>query len=438
MRPLLKGAVVVAVNILLLLVLLEAAGVATFYAKNGHLFYRRPEFETSPQPAESPANTQLHPILGFANRAGLPVTEVATRQRLDGMIGPGQTPPWASLRANNFGFFASHDYPYAPPDGTFLIGVFGGSVAQWFSLQGGPTLVDRLQRLPGLENRRIEVLNFAQGSFKQPQQLQILAYFLSTGQTLDLVLNIDGFNEVALFLLNTESGIDPTMPASGVLLPLRALVEKDALSLEQIEIFASAKRRQKGLEILELRTAGARFAAAWLVFEARRQLAARRYSSVAAKLAEGGESRGQALISVNAWPSATEPDDPFEFFSSVWMEASVLMNNILRGQGVPYLHVIQPNQYFSKKTFSEGEKRGAVSSDSPYSKGARTGYPYLLERIPAMRSRGVSVVSAVELFDAETETIYADNCCHFNQVGNEILADFIASHIDGFREMAAE
>ena len=107
----------------------------------------------------------------------------------------------------------------------------------------------------------------------------------------------------------------------------------------------------------------------------------------------------------------------------------MLMDSILRARGIPYLHVIQPNQYFSQKTFTDEERRVAISPDSPYAKNAGIGYPRLLEQIPAMQSQGVNTVSAVELFDATPQTVYADNSGHFNQFGNEIFAHFIADHM---------
>ena len=40
-------------------------------------------------------------------------------------------------------------------------------------------------------------VNLALFGYKQPQQLTTLAYLMSIGGQFDLVLNIDGFNEVA-------------------------------------------------------------------------------------------------------------------------------------------------------------------------------------------------------------------------------------------------
>ena len=50
--------------------------------------------------------------------------------------------------------------------------------------------------------------------YKQPQQLLVPTYFLSIGQVFDLVVNIDGFNEVALSSVNHQRGLDISMPSA--------------------------------------------------------------------------------------------------------------------------------------------------------------------------------------------------------------------------------
>jgi hypothetical protein len=50
---------------------------------------------------------------------------------------------------------------------------------------GGKPLSDRLQLVPELAHKEVTVLNFAQGGFKQPQQLQALNFFLTLGQRFD-------------------------------------------------------------------------------------------------------------------------------------------------------------------------------------------------------------------------------------------------------------
>jgi hypothetical protein len=51
-------------------------------------------------------------------------------------------------------------------------------------------------------------------------------------------------------------------------------------------------------------------------------------------------------------------------------------------------------------------------------------------------SRGVLFHHLTGIFATNPESIYIDNCCHFNQAGNEIMADAIAGAI--LRDPATE
>jgi hypothetical protein len=57
------------------------------------------------------------------------------------------------------------------------------------------------------------------------------------------------------------------------------------------------------------------------------------------------------------------------------------------------------------------------------------GYPSLLAQEERLKENGVAFHSTVAIFDDELNTLYIDDCCHFNALGNEILADFMADVI---------
>ncbi|MEM6794047.1 MAG: SDR family NAD(P)-dependent oxidoreductase, partial [Acidobacteriota bacterium] len=76
------------------------------------------------------------------------------------------------------------------------VGIFGGSVA--VGLARAPSLVAELRRSPALAGKRLWIRIFALGGYKQPQQLIALNYALALGEKLDIVINLDGFNDIAL------------------------------------------------------------------------------------------------------------------------------------------------------------------------------------------------------------------------------------------------
>jgi len=111
-----------------------------------------------------------------------------------------------------------------------------------------------------------------------------------------------------------------------------------------------------------------------------------------------------------------------------WQQSSLLMQQMLATRGARYVHVLQPNQYFTTRPFAAGEAGVALLAESPFKPGAEQGYPEL-ERVAAsgaLAKAGVTFVDGVHLFDAERAAVYIDNCCHYTRRGYEILADAIA------------
>src|SRR5215210_4234344 len=122
-----------------------------------------------------------------------------------------------NVTANNWGFWADRDYPSNVPD-AYVIGIFGGSVANFFYAMMRKELERGLSATLG---RKVVVLNFAVGGAKQPQQVQILTFFGSIGQKLDLVLNIDGLNEVSMSARNAQADVATVLPFYSLLAQLR-------------------------------------------------------------------------------------------------------------------------------------------------------------------------------------------------------------------------
>jgi hypothetical protein len=383
-----------------------------FYAlTQGGFFYSAPRPAPGLDSPEAPgeeAEQRLHPYFGFVR------VETPTRD------------------VNNHGFAAApHDYPFVKRnEDQVLIGVFGGSVAAGFVRHGQEQLVQRLQQHPAFQDKEIILLSFAQGGFKQPQQLLALSYYLAIGQELDMVINLDGFNEVALSSRNHAFGMDISMPSSDHIMPLVNLIDQSTLTSERIEALASITRSKAQLERISARVGSARLASTWFLWQQvfRIQSASLGRKQVAfQKLAAGDTDHSMMAIYP---PREDLPGaDLYEQIATEWADASILMHTLLRSRGIPYYHFLQPNQYVSQKPFSLEEQRTALTEGHPYRAGAELGYPALLAQEQRLVQSDVAFHSAVGIFDDEPATLYIDDCCHFNTLGNEILADFIADAI---------
>jgi hypothetical protein len=116
---------VVLVNIVAAALLAEGVALAVWFAREHTLYYTRArDVDTAPDDRSSAGMGRhvLHPVLGFIWSPSIPVTRVATRARLDRMVGPGVVPEWLSLKANNYGFFSSEDYPSPEPADGAMVG----------------------------------------------------------------------------------------------------------------------------------------------------------------------------------------------------------------------------------------------------------------------------------------------------------------------------
>jgi hypothetical protein len=67
-----------------------------------------------------------------------------------------------------------------------------------------------------------------------------------------------------------------------------------------------------------------------------------------------------------------------------------------------------------------------VDNGSVYQELVKKGYPVLEKVVAVLRQNGVKAFSAVGIFDKVKEAVYIDQCCHFNRLGNELFADYMA------------
>ncbi len=224
---------VIAINILLIFIGLESISLGFYLIENHQLYYTR-------------GQNQDTKIVKNLEQAGINLDQ-SIIQRLHPFFGyvikPGNYPKQFSVAVNRHGFLTPYEYPFIRSNSNqFIVGVFGGSVASIFAVNDNVSqgFTKKLKNFPDLANKEIIVMDFASGGYKQPQQLLILNYFLAIGQTFDVVINIDGFNEVALSNLNNQGQIDISMPSIQHIQPLTGLAN-NTLSLDLMSLVVSIK-----------------------------------------------------------------------------------------------------------------------------------------------------------------------------------------------------
>jgi hypothetical protein len=380
----------------------------------------------APDPADHAL--RLNPYYGYMARPGMRLADVTRRNAMVNQFGASYVErDHERVVANKHGFVSIHDYPFTDPN-AFVIGVFGGSVAVQFALTMAPTLQEHLSSHPKFTGRRVVLLNFANGGTKQPQQLTTLAYFLTLGQKFDLILNLDGFNELFIGWYNAmKHEVDESMPFARFMTGVQNYV------LESRTLLAGENRVSGWRTRLnEIADALARpqfaLAALWLQVEAKRLTAS--LIELENKLAAPASVATQAVPLLPR--SSADNDASREMVVRAWINGSLGMAGMAREFDTPYLHVLQPNQYFSKAKFTEEQRKTVLAlQEPPVASLVPAHYRVYLERADILKKKGIEFLDATGVFDTSDGSVFHDNCCHFNEAGNKLLAAAIAHAIKG-------
>lgn len=419
--------ILIAVNFAIAFVCLEALSLAFYFVNQKQFFYTRgktqekivEEIDRAGIRLDESIVERLHPFFGYVLKQG-----AFTNERL-------------KLKVNRHGFFSLYEYPFVKTNkNQFIIGVFGGSVANNFAVDEYVTqrVSNKLKSYPEFANKEIVVLNFGNGGYKQPQQLLILNYFLALGQELDLVINLDGFNEVALSNLNNKSQIDVGMPSVQHIQPLTGLANNN-LSPELMGSIVQISETKKQLKAAVDKLQTCQLALCHAITSLQVKQLVSSYQQAVVKYDRQVKNTDSAatnsgIVYIPKTDAVLADAAAFDKMAAMWYESSVAMNQILASRKIPYFHFIQPNQYYpTKRVFTAKEEEIAISKDSPYIAGVKQGYPVLLSKVGELQKAGVNIFSGVNILDDTKETVYKDACCHYNSVGDEILANYVSSSI---------
>jgi hypothetical protein len=420
----------------------EITGLLYFYSEEGKIFYMReqdaeglhPETKRPETKGAVPPSTffRLNPYFGYSIQSGISLEEYVPLKQVRTLSETDSAPAWLSIAANNYGFFSRYTYPYHSQNSDeFVIGIFGGSVAHWFAIQAEEKLAYLLRQLPQFQDRQITILNFAAGGYKQPQQLLILNFFLVQGQKFDVVLNIDGFNEVALADRNREYKTDAAMPSAQHLVAFAKYLSKEQLESSYVRLLsklltakekAAKAKRDSETSLFASFAFFHRFIQLWhnsTYVEAQLE-----FDNI------GTDLDSTSLLQLQSIPEYKEFSDIREKSLGLWLESSKRMKILLDHAGASYLHILQPNQYVSQKQFSQEERELATTGSAYNVEAVQLGYQSMKEAGKTLKEQGIQFFDATNIFDKETTATFSDNCCHLNQEGNNIFARYVRDILD--------
>ena len=321
-------------------------------------------------------------------------------------------------------------------DGTFHVALAGGSVALELYLYSRQALADELARLPGAAGKEVEIICLALGGLKQPQQVLQLAYFLALGAQYDLVINLDGFNEVALPLAeNLPFGVNPFFPRNWIGYSNTAVDPSAAIIVGRL---ADLRAEQEDAVDRLLTNPLRRTYTGLVAHELGRRRAMERIFALEQELttlmseqALGPQQRGPAY-------DVRRRDRALADLVEVWKRGSLEMWALAEAAGTPYHHFLQPNQYvLDSKPFAPWELAHAITTHAAYASAAIPGYPLLIDAGKELTAAGAPFHDLTMMYADVTDVVYRDNCCHFTQEGGDMLAREIGRRIVSAAEEGA-
>lgn len=305
----------------------------------------------------------------------------------------------------------------------FVVLLIGGSVsAQTWGLQQNH-IAQRLTADPRFANRSVAVLGQGRGAFKQPQQVMLAAYLYTLGWRPDAVVNIDGFNELALAWDNASLGVHPAYPSYwswGLLAKTRTNRSEELRAAARILALAD-RGRELGVAMLDR---GWQHSAILAEYELGRLRAVqaewaqaqREFQAFIAPAGEHDTSRGPHFRFDDA---AT-----FERLVRMWVESSVSLDGLVRAHGGLYLHVLQPTLHDAGSKPLTREEIESGAGQPTWDAAIERGYPELRAAGPELVRRGVHFADLSLLFRDLEERTYVDGC-HFQGTGMQRFADAI-------------
>jgi hypothetical protein len=400
-----------------LIALAEAASYVSFRVVSGQPFsYSRAQRHQSMVPVSDPekARTEetfkvdIHPFLGFSYNHDWPGSLKAEGPITEwGFTDPKRRSPVRKRAPNKV-----------------VVGILGASVASMFSHNGLTALKKELKQSPLYAGKEFEFVSLCVGGWKQPQQVMALNYALALGAEFDVVINIDGLNELAWYKQeNARSGVASIYPMGWHWVVGKMPDQEARRQVGKIAYLAEQRAQWAAL----FRDTPLRWSVtANLIWKLRD----RRMQAAIVNTETALRSTKHYQLPYRARgprPTYRNDDEMLDELVANWERSVLLLDRTCRGNGIRFYQFLQPNQYVpGSKPLTAEEKRVAILEKLEGRPFIEKGYPLLRKAGQRLAKQGVRFADLSMIFARTEKTLYFDTCCHFNRAGNEIMASAIA------------
>jgi hypothetical protein len=239
----------------------------------------------------------------------------------------------------------------------------------------------------------------------------------------DVVVELDGANELTGAADNAAAGIDPFFPSYQLWGHLVEDRDGDGAQQDRVyrlwQVRGEARRWLEGA--LDRGVCASSLAARFVLSRA---LGLQAQTS---RLTDEIRTSGRASFAsernreeVQGPPRAAREHVSAAEIAESWFSSSLALDAACRARGVRYVHFLQPNLHYAKP-LAEAE-RALVPEGGGIGPQIREGYPRLREKGRLLAARGVEFVDLSTLFESEGGEVYFDEF-HVGERGNQRLAE---------------
>jgi len=327
----------------------------------------------------------------------------------------------AQRNNQSYGFITSTSPVIKRQPGKLNVAILGGSVANSMHMRLESAFQQACRVPPN-------VVTLGMAGYKQPQQLMALTYFLSLGAEYDLVIELDGFNDVVLpFTDNYEVGSNPFYPRNWNLRINRQPSKEVQAKIGEVRYLRDLKQQQ----LKDATSSPLRWSACYglLKMEQFKRLD-REITRVSVNLLLLQQKQTKTFEETGPVTVYQDPRQVYQAAAEVWARCSELMDQLAKANNMEYYHFLQPNQYVKgSKVFTKEELQTAYLPDFYTGKSAVSAYPFLIDEGKKLLENHINYYDATMVFAQEKQTVYIDVCCHYNDRGKDLLAQFMMDKV---------
>lgn len=333
--------------------------------------------------------------------------------------------PTRNQDVNSFGFWQIDGPLLKRTPNSLIVGITGGSVARELCSNSAETIRRELSRI--FPEKKVQIVCLAQDGFREPQLAMTVSYFQMLGAEFDAVVSVSGFNEAVLHpaespaddlwigyprawnvrLTDTE---DPEVN--------RLIWEGQTVQVQRTDWAVQAYK----LRHIPLLTIHGLWSAVDSHYKNRLVGAAANLMNSRIRIMNRYANVGPSTQYSSRVARTTAQ-------CNMWLAGSRQIQRLCKSMGARFLLCLQPNLHDSKgKVMTEDEKIIAMRG-SIYQEWVLKNYEHFANAGTGLKSEGIAFSDLRTLYDDVSSTVYRDECCHFNQNGNDLLATRIATLI---------